>query len=46
MWTDKDHHAFVSFKALLCSPPVLAYPPFQKPFIVQTNASHVGLGAV
>ena len=30
----------------MCSAPVLAYPKLDKPFIVQTDASNVGLGAI
>ena len=43
---DKHQRAFVSLKNLLCSAPVFAYPQFKKPFIVQTDASDVGLGAI
>ena len=45
-WTDKQDVAFESIKSLLMSPPVLAHPNFSKPFIVSTDASGFGLGAV
>ena len=33
-------------KAKLTSPPILGYPDFERPFIVETDASFDGLGAV
>ena len=45
-WTEKHEHAFSQLKTFLCSAPVLAYPRFDQPFILQTDASDVGLGAV
>ena len=33
-------------KRHLCSAPILAYPQFDRPFTLQTDASDVGLGAV
>ena len=38
--------AFESLKQALNSPPVLAYPDYTKPFIVEVDASNDGLGAV
>ena len=46
VWLDKHQQAFLSLKSYLCSAPILAYPQFTKPFIVQTDASDVGLGAI
>ena len=43
---DRHQHAVVSLKNVLCSAPVLAYPQFQKPFTVQTDAFNIGLGSV
>ena len=45
-WSDQHQDAFQALKTLLCSAPVLAYPRFDQPFILQTDASNVGLGAV
>ena len=38
--------AFLGFKELCCSTPILAYPNDQKKFILHTDASDQGLGAV
>ena len=47
-WTMESENAFNKLKQLLVSAPVLAYPRFQSgyPFIVETDASTSGLGAV
>ena len=31
---------------MLCSAPILSYPKFDRDFILQTDASDVGLGAI
>ena len=36
----------MKLRALLCQAPVLAYPQFDQPFVLQTDASDQGLGAV
>ena len=46
VWLEKHQQAFLSLKNYLCSAPILAYPQFTKLFIVQTDASDVGLGAI
>ena len=46
LWTDQHQNAFQTLKQHLCSAPVLAYPDFDRPFLLQTDASDVGLGAV
>ena len=38
--------AFETLRSCLISPPVLAYAYFSKPFILNIDASGVGLGAV
>ena len=46
VWTQSCESAFARLKELLTSPPVLAYPDFSKPFVLHTDASGKGLGAV
>ena len=45
-WTEEHNNAFELLKEKLTSAPVLAYPDFKKPFIVETDTSFKGLGAV
>jgi len=45
-WSDKQQESFLLLKSHLCSAPILAYPQFDRPFTLQTDASDVGLGAV
>ncbi|KAI4901393.1 hypothetical protein NFI96_008728 [Prochilodus magdalenae] len=45
-WTEECNSAFNDLKDCLCSDPVLGSPDFGKPFVVQTDASGNGLGAV
>ncbi|CAM4619121.1 unnamed protein product [Caretta caretta] len=45
-WTDAAEKAFLDLQTALCSNPVLIAPDFNKEFILQTDASEVGLGAV
>lgn len=46
VWSNPCQEAFTTLKELLTSPPVLAYPNFEKPFVLHTDASSHGLGAV
>ena len=48
-WTGECQDAFNSLKRKLTQAPILAYPSFHQsasPFVLQTDASAVGLGAV
>lgn len=45
-WTEDCEQAFRDLKEAVCTHPVLHSPDFNKPFILQTDASGVGLGAV
>ncbi|KAK3728734.1 hypothetical protein QZH41_002654 [Actinostola sp. cb2023] len=45
-WNSNCQKAFDTLKEKLTSPPVLGYVDFSKPFIVETDASNEGLGAV
>ena len=46
VWTPGCQRAFEKLKELLTSAPLLRYPEFTKPFILETDASGDGLGAV
>lgn len=45
-WTPQCEQAFEALKAKLVSAPVLAYEDFSRPFILEIDVSHIGLGAV
>ena len=45
-WGSAEQSAFDTIKEKLSSPPVLSYADFSKPFVVHTDASLDGLGAV
>ena len=46
VWTLEATNAFQMLKDVVSCPPVLALPNFTKPFIVEYDASGLGLGAV
>ena len=46
VWTDECNQAFEKVKNMLTSEPVLAAPNFDKPFVLVTDASDVGVGSV
>ncbi|CAM5178835.1 unnamed protein product [Eretmochelys imbricata] len=46
VWTEQCQEAFRALKEALVSGPVLANPDFDKPFVVFTDTSDTGLGAV
>lgn len=45
-WTDEQERAFQTLKQKLISPPILRYPDYSRGFILTTDASNEGLGAV
>ena len=45
-WSREAEEAFMGLKKALCAHPVLTVPDFNKEFVVQTDTSEVGLGAV
>lgn len=45
-WTPECDTCFHQLREALISAPVLAYADFQKPFVLEIDASHGGLGAV
>ena len=46
VWTSSCQATFDKLKKLLTTPPVLAFPNFELPFILETDASRMGLGTV
>jgi hypothetical protein len=46
LWGNKQQVAFDQLKEMLVKAPILSYPDFNKSFIIYTNASGIGLGAV
>lgn len=45
-WTEAATEAFLKLKEAVTNPPVLALPNFSKAFIIECDASSVGIGAV
>ena len=45
-WDDAREQAFQTLKANISQPPILRLPDVSQPFILQTDASNTGLGAV
>ena len=45
-WTEAADSAFVHLKKLCTSTPILPYPDYQLPFVLYTDSSSEGLGAV
>ena len=45
-WTVECQHAFDKLRACLVSSPVLSYPDYSRRFVLDTDASDTGIGAV
>ncbi|PKA66820.1 putative mitochondrial protein [Apostasia shenzhenica] len=45
-WTEQANKSFQQLKQLMSSPPVLSLPNFDQPFVIETDASGIGIGAV
>ena len=46
VWTKECQESFDTLKDRLTKSPILAYPDFKQPFILDTDASEYGIGAV
>lgn len=46
VWDEQCSKAFLALKTLLTEPPILAFPDPELKFILDTDASHAGIGAV
>jgi len=46
LWSDKMQRSFETLKSKILSAPVLRHPDFDRPFVVEADASGVGWGAV
>ena len=46
VWGDREENAFAVLKEKLLCKPLLKLPDMQKPFVLRTDASDLGLGAV
>ena len=45
-WTTECQQAFETLQSKLTTPPILVYPNFSKEFVLDTDASDSGIGAV
>ena len=45
-WTEKQQIAFEALKKCLCNPPILSYPTDDGMYVLDTDASQYGIGAV
>jgi hypothetical protein len=45
-WADEQQLAFSKLKEIMCKEPVLRQPDYNKQFILQTDTSAYGMGAV
>jgi len=45
-WNESQERAFKTLKTLMCQRPVLTQPDYTQPFVVHTDASAYGVGAI
>jgi len=45
-WSGAQHRAFETLKSCIVKPPILRLPDFEKQFVLQTDASNTGIGAI
>ena len=45
-WTDEQEQAYRSLKSKMTSPSILKYPDYSRKFILTTDASNGGVGAI
>ena len=45
-WRDAEQKAFETLRECLITPPIVAFPDFDKEFLIFTDASNYGIGAV
>lgn len=46
VWCEKCDEAFITLRKALISPPILAYPDYDKPYILETDASQSAAGYI
>lgn len=46
IWDDEAERSFCRLKEAMLTPPVLALPDFSLPFVIETDTSSYGIGAV
>ena len=46
LWTEETETTFLRLKEAMMTTPVLGLPNFQQPFILETDASGIGIGAM
>ncbi|KAL8586473.1 hypothetical protein ACOMHN_050068 [Nucella lapillus] len=46
LWDQRHHESFDALKDALTTAPVLGFADFTEPFVLETDASHNGLGAI